>query len=259
MRNIQVGILQQPSNPDKMSTFLARMTQRGHNISTLDDVQELFNKPVKNPNLRATLSSLNHGTIKRFDTFTVVVVGASRRFLAQIRTHQHADFVSGSLQYSDWSDIKRASDWEKMFVVPYEVMESRGLTEYYLRKCGAAFIAYETIVQTAGNDAAGFIMPNGLRNVLVIQANVQQWQYMIGLRACNRNSLETQYVMLKIWEELLKTEYGEDFFSPQFVGASCSVDKCHEGHFCCGEPWEKMSYPGALLRTHFPLLYAEED
>ena len=259
MRNIQVGILQQPSNPDKMSTFLARMTQRGHNINTLDDVNDLFNTPVKNPNLRATLSSLNHGTIKRFDTFTVVVVGASRRFLAQIRTHQHADFVSGSLQYSDWSEIKRAADWEKMFVVPYEVLTSKDLTDYYLRKCGNAFIAYETIAQTAGNDAAGFIMPNGLRNVLVIQANVQQWQYMIGLRTCNRNSLETQYVMLKIWDELLKTEYGKDFFSPEFVGAPCSVDKCKEGHFSCKEPWDKASSPSALLQSRFPALYSEES
>lgn len=252
MKNIQVGILQQPSNPDKMSVFLARMTQRGHNISTMDDVYELFNKPVNNPDLRKNLASLNHGTIKRFDSYTVAVVGASRRFLAQIRTHQHADFVSGSLQYSDWSTIERASDWEKMFVVPYEIIGNKDLTDYYLRKCGACYIAYETIAQTsAGNDAAGFIMPNGLRNVLIIQANVQQWQYMIRLRACNRNSLETQYVMLRIWDELLKTENGEDFFGPDHFGIDCQFSGCHEGKFTCGEPFPKGVTPKDILLQKF--------
>ena len=256
MRNIQVGILQTPSNAEQMSPFLARLTQRGHNITTLEDVQKLFDMPVKNPNLRQTLASLDHGTIKRFDSYTVIIVGASRRFLAQIRTHQHADYVSGSLQYSDWSEIQRAADWEKMFVVPYELYDKPDLMDYYLRKCGSAFLAYTTISPLAGNDAAGFIMPNGLRNVLVIQANIQQWQYMINIRACNRNSLETQYVMLRIWEELLK--HDEAFFNPKYVGASCSVSKCKEGHFCCGDAWTKSAHPHDILLEKFPLLYKED-
>lgn len=253
MRNIQVGILQEPSNADKMSTFLARITQRGHNLHTLEDVQALFNKPVKNEDLRLQLAGLNHGTIKRFDSYTVVVVGASRRFLAQIRTHQHADFVSGSLQYSDWSEIKNKSDWEKMFVVPYEILDNPNLIDYYLRKCGSAFMAYEIIASQASNDAAGFIMPNGLRNVLVIQANVQQWQYMIKLRACRRNSEETRYILLKIWDELLGTDGGKDFFSPEILGFDCQFSGCKEGKFCCGHPFEKGLTPKQILQADFPL------
>lgn len=252
MDKIQVHVLQEPSNADKMSVFLARMTQRGHNIHDVGNVQELFNKPVKNQDLRKELAGLKHGTIKRFDSFTVVIVGASRRFLAQIRTHQHADFVSGSLQYSDWSEIKRTSDWDKMFVVPYEILGNTDMENYYLQKCASAFMAYETIAPQVGNDAAGFIMPNGLRNVLVIQANVQQWQYMINLRACNRNSFETQYVMLLIWSALLNTEYGQDFFSPDHMGAPCSHGACPEGKFCCGNPWPNGADPDELLKLYFP-------
>ena len=256
MNKIEVAVLQEPSNTN-ISGFLARLTQRGHEISDMNDLLELWEKPVSSK-LRNSLASLHHGTIKRFDLYTVAVVGASRRFLAQIRTHQHADFVSGSLQYSDWSDINRASDWEKMFVVPYKFIEEPTAANVYLRECASAYNTYQTLARV-DNDAAGFIMPNGLRNVLIIQANVQQWQYMIKLRACNRNSLETQYVMLRIWEELLKTEYGEDFFNPEHTGADCSTSSCHEGKFCCQAPWDKGEYPGVLLRTYFPLLYKEDQ
>ena len=257
MRNIEVGILQEPANAEKMSIFLARLTQRGHQISSLDDLYELFEKPVKNPQLRLNLSGLEHGTIKRFDSYTVAIIGASRRFLAQIRTHQHADFVSGSLQYSDWSDINRVNDWQKMFVVPYEFMKDPTAQNKYLRACGSAYGTYQTLARV-DNDAAGFIMPNGLRNVLIIQANVQQWQYMIKLRTCRRNSDETRYTMLKIWDELLTSEYGQDFFDPSICGPSCMNDKCHEGKFCCGERMPQQ-YPSEILQTDYPLCFEDTD
>jgi len=248
-----VGILQEPSNAKYMSPLLARLTQRGHQIQSLSDLYTLAKKPSKE-GLQKTLASMQHGTIKRFDSYTVAVVGASRRFLAQIRTHQHADFVSGSLQYSDWSDFSTLDDWSKMFVVPYPCLKLNSPTLYdeYLQECSHAFDTYKIIAKT-DNDAAGYIMPNGLRNVLVIQANVQQWQYMIKLRACRRNSDETRYVLLLIWNELLKSEYGEQFFSPDILGFDCQFGGCKEGKFSCGSPYKKGRKPIDIIRAEYPL------
>lgn len=251
MRNIEVAVLQEPKEAERMSSFLARMTQRGHELTDMESVLDLYWKN-SSFDLRQNLASLNHGTIKRFDTYTVLVVGASRRFLAQIRTHQHADFVSGSLQYSDWSEINHDTEWSNMFVVPYAFMQNITLERKYLQNCAGAYLAYKDLAKI-DNDAAGFIMPNGLRNILAIHANVQEWQYMIKLRACRRNSDETRYVMLKIWDELLHTENGEQFFSPDIIGFDCQFGGCKEGKFCCGNPYQKGLEPHKIIEAEYPL------
>ena len=249
MDRIEVELLDLPNR--SKASFLARMTQRGHEIANMNDLLDLYIKPASDK-LRKSLGKLDHGTIKRFDVYTVAIVGASRRFLAQIRTHQHADFVSGSLQYSDWSDGKP----EDMFVTPYELLDKPKLRDRYLLSCVGAFNDYRKIAEEAGNDAAGYVMPNGVRNVLVIQANAQAWQYMIGLRTCKRNSPETRYVMLKIWQLLRMAD--PEMFDMKSTGCGCQKDGCKEGKFCCGDPITfENSTPYYLLHEDFPLIEKE--
>jgi thymidylate synthase (FAD) len=122
--------------------FLAKLTQRGHSISSLEDLQALYHTCVnenKHWNI-SRLAALPHGTIKRFTPITVAIVGASRRFLAQARTHQVGlTFVSASLQYSDYSG-------QADFVVPYEVLKSgKAKMTKYMHKCKADLQFYEKI------------------------------------------------------------------------------------------------------------------
>lgn len=253
MRNIEVVLLSNPNNLNFMP-FLARLTQRGHEVHNADDLKALFDKD-SSKKLRENLAAMPHGTIKRFNNYTVAVVGASRRFLAQIRTHQHMNFVSGSLQYSDWSDTLHP---ENMFVVPYELLGNDALQRYYLDGCVRDFQKYKVIAKEAGNDAAGYILPNGTRNILIMQANMQEWQYMIGLRTCKRNSPETRYVMYRIWEALYNTTYGEDFFSVKSSGSWCqTLQTCKEGKMTCGQPLSTEVTPTGLLKQEFPLLMEE--
>lgn len=254
MDRIETCVLKKPSNT-KMAPFLARLTQRGHEIHSIDDLVDLYDKD-SSQKFKDSLAALDHGTIKRFDQYVVAVVGASRRFLAQIRTHQHADFVSASLQYSDFSK----NNPEEMFVVPYEIIEKgSALRNYYLDKCNHAFLGYQTIAKAVGNDAAGFALPNGARNILIMQGNAQEWQYMISLRTCRRNSAETRYVMLRIWEELLKMPNGIHYFKPGVVGPGCMCKGCTEGHMCCGDPVDNGLTPTEILQQDFPLLVKDEQ
>nr|DAO47116.1 MAG TPA: Thymidylate synthase complementing protein [Caudoviricetes sp.] len=254
MDKIEVKIIDTPGNLDMMP-FLARVTQRGHRIHNMADIEELLEKNASEK-LRGNLAAMPHGSIKRFNNYTIAVVGASRRFLAQIRTHQHINFVSGSLQYSDWSDLKHP---EEMFVVPYEIMEKPDLRQYYLDCCMRDFQQYKIIADAAGNDAAGYILPNGARNILILQANIQEWQYAIGLRTCRRNSPETRYIMYRIWEELFNSTYGPDYFSIKSTGCWCqTIGSCKEGHMSCGKKLPANLTPQYLLRLEFPLLYEEK-
>lgn len=202
------------------------------------------------------LAGLPHGTIKRFSPITVAIVGASRRFLAQARTHQVGiNYVSASLQYSDYSGKAR-------FVVPYAIMKADAdrvgnhntghyWRDMYLLSCANSMEYYNEIAKYVDNDTAGYAAPQGLRNILIIQANHESWATVINKRCCNRNTPETQYVLCRIWEELLKTEGGQDLFAN--VGPFCRFGKCREGSFSCGKPLTDIG-PEDIIKLNWPLL-----
>ena len=109
MKNIQVKIL----NPEavkaaeQMMVFCARLTQRGHQIKNMNDLDELLQKDYK-PATVKNMCSLPHQTIQKFGLINIAIVGASRRFLAQITRHQNeVKFMSASLQYSDYTRRSR--------------------------------------------------------------------------------------------------------------------------------------------------------
>lgn len=265
MRKIEVAVLDSHNNPGGTMMFLAKLTQRGHNIHNMDDLKKLFYKCLEpgsvGPGTIKRVSSLPHGTIKRFTPITVAIVGASRRFLAQARTHQvGVNYVSASLQYSDYTG---AAD----FVVPYALIEydndypSAELTKGYLKACNDAMIEYQRIAAAADNDTAGYVAPQGLRNILIMQANHEAWMHFIRTRGCNRNTVETQYVTMRIWEELLKTEDGEEMFA--LAGPDCLFGSCREGKMCCGNSLHgldtvsavnKLSIPRNIIEMKWPLL-----
>lgn len=262
MNKIEVKVLETHGDPGQWATFLARLTQRGHSIKNMADLEALFNKS-HTPGFVEAIAQLPHGTIKRFTPITIAIVGASRRFLAQARTSQvGTNFVSASLQYSDYSG-------DADFVVPYALLKhdaetGRDMANFYLESCKNAMQSYSTIANYTDNDTAGYAAPQGLRNILIMQANHQSWDYWIRLRGCNRNTVETQYVTMRIWEELLKTPDGEEFFGKS--GTDCMNGACREGKMCCGVPMrhfikeakeEGVSVPRAIINAKWPLLNME--
>lgn len=267
MKNIEVAVLDSHNDPGGMMKFLARLTQRGHAIKCMADLKALLDSSAhpSGTYIEAMMSLEHHGTIKRFTPITVAIVGASRRFLAQARTNQVGfNYVSASLQYSDYGS-------SAAFVVPYALTKAdkKYYDEYggtkcmysgmYLEQCASAMSIYRALVDATDNDTAGYAAPQGLRNILVMQANYESWLHFIRLRTCNRNTNETQYVALKIWEELLKTENGEEFF--KYAGPDCMYGPCREGKMCCGNPMKKYakakSVPGLILDRQWPLLRGE--
>lgn len=250
MKSIKTKIL----NPEmikaseKMLVCAARLTQRGHNIKTLDDFMTLYEREYTDDTV-CRLASLPHTTIQKFGAINVVIVGASRRFLAQITRHQNeVKFMSASLQYSDYSG-------EADFVVPYSVLEKGDAKiDTYLCSCYAAMQQYENAIDWGiDNDSAGYLAPQSLRNILIVSATPYQWKYMIHQRVCRRNTDETRYVMLRIWEQLYALS--PVLFSD--CGPFCTADGCKEGKMSCKKPISKNIVPTALLKEDFPLLMKE--
>ena len=245
MNKIQIKILNPEvvSDAEKMMVFAARLTQRGHNIHNMEDLRRLLDAPYQSKTLEA-MTKLPHPTIQKFGAINVAVVGASRRFLAQITRHQNeVKFMSASLQYSDYSG-------QADFCIPYDVI-CKGEEEDYLYSCAQSMSHYESAVRAGiDNDAAGYMAPQGLRNILIISATPYQWKHMISQRTCRRNTAETRYVMLLIWKELAK-------LSPMFkdCGPFCMYDACPEGKMTCGRRIPCLWDPDYILKNDFKEVY----
>lgn len=253
MKNIEIKILNPEviKESEKMMVCAARLTQRGHNIKNMNDFMELYNKEYKDSTVK-NMCKLPHPTIQKFGVINLVVVGASRRFLAQITRHQNeVKFMSASLQYSDYSD-------EADFVIPYEILnKSQNEIFHYLESCKDSMRIYKNLIKSGiDNDSAGYVAPQGLKNILIISATPFQLKHMISQRTCKRNTKETQYVMLKIWEELYKLN--PNLFNQSTTGPKCMNKNCLEGKMSCGKVINKDLTPGDILKEEFPLLYKGE-
>lgn len=248
MNNIEVKVLNPEAlgTAEKMMVCAARLTQRGQKIKDLDDFMALYDQEYS-LTTASRMYELPHPTIQKLAAINVVVVGASRRFLAQITRHQNeVKFMSASLQYSDYSG-------EADFTIPYELLEDEEGKAAYLDQCRSAMAVYQEMVKSGvDNDTAGYLAPQGLRNVLIISATPYQWKHMISQRTCRRNTAETRYVMLQIWEALY--EINPLMFLGRTTGPFCAAGACKEGKMGCGTPLPLFSTPTSIIEQDFPAL-----
>lgn len=121
---------------EKNMVFAARLTQQGHKSASMDDLMELYEKSFSVQTV-AAMGALPHPTIQKFAVITVAIVGASRRFLAQITRHQNeVKFMSASLQYSNYTG-------QADFAVPYSIMTAPAVVqELYLKSCHESMKCY---------------------------------------------------------------------------------------------------------------------
>lgn len=245
MREISIKIInpEEIEKSKKMLVACARLTQRGPTINNVDDfMSKCYNKPIRDISYEG-ICNLPHNTLKRFGCINIVIVGASRRFLAQITRHQVGfTFMSASLQYSDYSGKSK-------FCIPYEIIkEGKQAEKNYLLANEIAMKNYEDamIKHNLTSDTCGYMAPQGLRNTLIISGNPLAWIQMISTRTCRRNTEEVRYVMLLIWKELYKLD--------NILFGNCGPNCCKEGSFSCNKPC-KFYTPEALLKQDFPLIY----
>ena len=250
MNKIEVKILNPDSvfDSEKMMVCAARLTQRGHQIKSMEDFLKLYEKSY-GEDLVESLVSLPHPTIQKLGVINVAIVGASRRFLAQITRNQNeVKFISASLQYSNYSD-------DAGFLIPYEILEQGDKAENkFLSNCMEEMEKYKEVVRETGeHDTAGYMAPQALRNVLIVSATPYQWKHMISQRTCKRNTAETRYIMLKIWQCLYELE--QAFFRD--AGPFCMKGKCQEKKMSCKYPIRRDITPGEIIREDFSFLCKE--
>lgn len=230
---------------ERNMVFTARLTQRGHTIHNMEDLVRLYYRTFTQDTVKK-MGSLPHPTIQKFTVITAAVVGASRRFLSQITRHQNeVKFTSASLQYSNYSG-------EAAFVRPYEILTaSPEILELYDRSCRLDMECYEQLCQSGiSHDTAGYVTPQGLRNVLIISATPYQWKHMIGQRSCRRNTDEMRIVILNIWQDLY--DLSPSLFLPELTGPFCQRGRCLEGKMSCGVSIPRALTPAEIILKDYP-------
>lgn len=243
MNNITVKLIDHTSDIPMYTQLACTTTRAANKYLTADELINGISKRWPMEKVKDILR-LPHSKIKRFVRFTFIVSGASRRFLAQLSTHQvgiDLDYMSGSLQYSDHSK----QSLQDKFVVPYALLDS-DLRTPYLQHESDTYLMYCNLINNGiDNDSAGYVMPESLRNVIMINVNLEELCYIGKQRLCKRNTPEITYVVAKMIKLVCDT-CGLDFsmFLP-----NC----CNEGVYSCGEPISELT-ADEFLKINFPLL-----
>ena len=122
--------------------FAARLTQHGHTIQNMADLMELYHQSYSQKTVE-NIAGLPHPTVQKFMVITVAVVGASRRFLAQITRHQNeVKYMSASLQYSNYSG-------HAAFAIPYGIMQIKKSRIFTRKAVSQIWIIMQSFVNYA--------------------------------------------------------------------------------------------------------------
>lgn len=226
MKKIEVKIVDH--NLNGMPIFLAKMTQRGHLINSMNDLMTIHDEVVEKKPSEALLS-LPHTTIQRMNYITIAITGLSTKAVSQLRTHaKRLTFLSTSTQYSSFE-----GRYDNYVIPEGLTQEQEELMKIAYKKVHSIYT--DLIRAGADKDKIGYLLPQGLRKALVISGNLDDWKYVLKTRLCHRNTEEVQKIANMILQEI-KDKCGEEFTVD--MCPSCVKDKCKEGKFSCGKRYK---------------------
>ena len=231
MDKIEVEIL--GHNLSGFPLFLAKLTQRGHQITGMKDLKDLYFDCIeKTPSER--LMKLPHTTIQRMCYVTIAITGLSTKALTQLRTHaKRATCISTSTQYSSYEGR------DDNFVIP-KGLENED-KEQMLKAYQKIQEDYEVMIANGvDKDLAGYLLPQGLRKAFIMHASIDDWNYILRTRLCHRNTKEVQHICKLIYKAI------RDINPVWVINAlpACAKGICPEGNFCCGKKFTEGDIDG---------------
>ena len=213
-------------DPENFLNNIVRITFSKKLSKTDDMAKELLDRKNDDFDLLINTIKMNHQSILEHVNVTYAIEGASRSFLAQITRHRLFSFLSASQHYMDYSDMAD-------FVVPVEI-QKQGPTyvKEYLEACKKSIEEYKSLIDKGiDHSVARQVLPNGMKNQLIITGNLRQWKNFLNLRLCGRNTSEIEYVAYLIKEDLNKYV---PTIAKYMVPDCVLLNKCTQGNKSCG-------------------------
>ena len=230
MNNINVTCLNRSHpDPENFLNNIVRITFSKKLNKSANIANEILASKNDNFDLLINTIEMNHQSILEHVNVTYAIEGASRSFLAQITRHRLFSFLSASQHYMDYSDMAD-------FVVPIEIQnQGDKYVKEYLEACKKSIIEYKNLIEKGiDHSVARQVLPNGMKNQLIITGNLRQWKNFLNLRLCGRNTSEIEYVAFLIKQDL-------DNYIPtisKYMVPDCILlGKCTQGNKSCGEKY----------------------
>ena len=233
MNKIKVKLINKMDmTDDRYLSNITKITYSEKLNGKQDIADQILDIENSNTKIVENVVKFNHTSILEHLNYTFLIEGASRSFLAQVTRHRHFSFTSGSQHYIDYSKIAD-------FVIPVELLEIENEAERaekiskYLTTNSVSLEKYKALIEDGVKpEVARQVLPNGMRNNLVITGNLRQFINFLNQRLCFRNTSEIHYIAYKIYQELYK-------LNPEImkqVGPDCMVRGfCTQGHKTCGK------------------------
>lgn len=226
MNKIKVVLLNKSENcSDGYLSNLTKLTYSEKLNGTEDIKSQLLNIDKPNLNIINNVVKYNHTSILEHSFYTFLIEGASRSFLSQITRHRLFSFISGSQHYIDYSNIGD-------YVIPIEILDNPKLLNKYKLDIKKSIDSYKDLIKSGvDHSVARQVLPNAMRNNLIVSGNLREFCHFLNLRLCGRNTSEIQYIAYLIYKELYK-------LNPTVlrqVGPDCvQTGRCTQGHKSCG-------------------------
>lgn len=169
------------------------------------------------------LLDANHTSVFEHISYTFLIIGASRSFLAQMTRHRMASYTSGSQHYQNYSEYG--------FRISKEFSKNRILKNHIKNM----IIAYNKLIKAGmPHHEARQLLPNGMENNLMITINARSLINFLNLRLCSRNTEEIKIVADKVYK--LVNEHFPELFD--HIGPDCFTRRCRQGKMSCGIKWK---------------------
>lgn len=228
MHNIKVIRLNaSQEQPEAFISNIANITfsKKLNTTKNLKDTLLDFSK--SNLNIIRNVFDMGHLGMLEHVTLTYLIQGASRSLLSQITRHRQFSFISASQHYMDYSNFAD-------FVIPYELNNKKDI-EYYLETNKQVLNNYQTMIKNGTkHEVARQLLPNSMRNNLIMTGNLRGWEHFLNLRLCNRNTSEIQYIAYLIKKDL--KDYIPNIIG--LMGPDClKLGYCTQKQLCCGETY----------------------
>lgn len=228
MNKIKVKLINHSINfSDQYLSSLVKITFSEKLNGNKNIADQLLNYKDQSIDIIKNCIKFNHTSILEQVSYTFLIEGASRSLLSQITRHRLFSFISGSQHYIDYSNI---GDFE----TPIELLNNtKEVQNKYYKILNNSIEEYKKLINSGvDHSVARQILPNAMRNNLIVTGNLREWCNFLNLRLCNRNTSEIQYIAFLIYKELMK--YNPEVIKQ--VGPDCIITgKCTQGHKTCKE------------------------
>lgn len=208
---MRVAVVQSTPQPKHITAMAAAITMRQSIDTSIKPITSVLCK---------YLLDAEHTSVFEHVSYTFLIDGVSRSFLAQITRHRMGSFTSASQHYQDYRDYP---------CVVHMNLSKDALTE---AACASAFDCYQRLI--AANtpiEEARQVLPNAAAVNLLWTVNARSLINFLRQRLCNRNVAEMRIFAKKVLSRV-RGNFPELF---DYVGPQCFMGECKQGRMRCKE------------------------